>query len=50
MVISLLQAKIYLEEVLAMKKNKVIYPEKLIRIYRIITLVKEHKMKQKQWV
>ncbi len=31
-----------------MKKNKAIYPEKLIRIYRIIALVKEHRMKQKQ--
>lgn len=31
-----------------MKKKKVIYPEELIRKYRIITLVKERKMKQKQ--
>ena len=31
-----------------MKKNNAIYPEKLIRVYRIITLVKEHKMKQRQ--
>jgi len=31
-----------------MKKNNAIYPEKLIRVYRIITLVKEHRMKQRQ--
>jgi len=31
-----------------MKNKKVAYPEELIRKYRIITLVKEHKMKQRQ--
>ena|GEM_PF-1022877 len=31
-----------------MKKKKVAYPEELVRKYRIITLVKERKMKQKQ--
>lgn len=31
-----------------MKDKKVFYPEELIRKYRIITLVKEHRMKQKQ--
>jgi DNA-binding transcriptional regulator LsrR (DeoR family) len=31
-----------------MERNKVAYPEELIRKYRVITLVKEHKMKQGQ--